>query len=253
MRPREWLAHPLAWLTAVPVLVAAVPAALLAAIWLWGGLDTTGEEVDWAAVSALAATAAAAATTFAAGSVVFAARQLRLEREADRVVRQPYLRVDLDLEGFGSDATFQRPGAPRIYDAGDFGADHLHGAVEALTDGESPLGLLLLVRNLQESALGFAYDVIVEVRIAWTLPDAPGEPDPIRLTLRFAYVAPGQLTVFRVCKLRQDLSSLHVTVEDVKYTGLLVSGEYLREVHGVLVLDWSPKGARHERAYRLTR
>ena len=233
--------------------VLAVPSAVFGIAVLSGGVDLSGPHLDWGVVSALASATSAAATLVAALTIVWASQELRLQEEADRVARQPYLRVDVDLVegGYPVPSSFDAPKPLRVFSAWDFGRDDLVHALEGLHQGESPREVRLYVRNLQNAPLGIAYDVVVELLLEWTLAEQDG--GQCRIQLNFAYVAPGQTTAFEICRLRQGLTSLRVIVEDVRYQGLFSKPEQLREVHGALELVWSPQDIRHERRYRLSR
>ncbi|WBL37298.1 hypothetical protein O0235_06925 [Tepidiforma flava] len=240
----------------VALLILGVPGIVLLAAWMFGGLDTRGPYVDWTLVNALASVGGAVATAVAAGTVVLVSQELRLQEEAERVARQPYLRVDVDLDEDWTGKSFDRPRPTRTFNAWDFGRDDLARALEGVGQADGPRGLLVFVRNLQNAAVGIAYDVTVDLRIEWGVEDAPGSPgvrEECDVSLSFAYVAPGQVTAFEVCRLRHELSWLRVTVVDVRYQGLFGRPEQLREVHGVLEMVWSPQEVRHERRFRLSR
>lgn len=237
----------------VGVFVLTVPATILGLAFLFGAVDLRGPHLDWGVVSALAGAASAAATLVAALTIVWAGQELRLQEEADRVARQPYLRVDVDLVegGYPVPSSFDAPKTGRVFNAWDFGRDDLSHALEGLHDAEGSREVRLFVRNLQNAPLGIAYDVVVELLLEWTLGEHDG--GQCRIQLNFAYVAPGQTTAFEICRLRQGLTSLRVIVEDVRYQGLFSKPEQLREVHGALELVWSQQDIRHERRYRLSR
>ncbi len=228
-------------------------------IWVFGGLDTQGRFIDWAAIGALGTIGAAVATVLAVGTLAFAARELqnraeelRRQAEADRVTRLPYLRVDIGLDGIAANG-FTPPHTEHLFDADDFDPSGSLGLFDQIAPSQSAtdaMGLVLWVTNLQSAALGIAYKIEVKVLVAWD------ENDPLQTAetlVEFTYLAPGQTTAFKLTDIRTDLPWLFAKVVEVSYEDIF-GLERLPESHGALTMLYDRnRGMRNERSFQLSR
>lgn len=230
-----------------------ISAAIVFVIWLFGGLQTSGDFVDWNVVTALATLAAALAASGALVALAFNLRELDAGRREERLSRQPYLRVDVGFEERIAYSTgFSPPSSNVVFEVKDFGdqANAEGLAPLAPAPGELSFGLLLWVTNKQQSPLGFAYGISLQLIVGW--PDERGEPTSTEVSVHFAYVEPGKTTAIRLARVRRRIPWLVAVVVAVSYQDAF-QGQPLFDRHGALEMyyDEVQGVASHGRKFRL--
>ena len=223
-----WLPIALSWLA-----VGALVAVALSLVGLLGGIDTSGGAIDWVAVAAVAAVVSSLATVALGAGLVISASQIEHERrtaaDEQRILRQPYVRVDLGFDDYFNQPGFMRPVAAHMYELADFvqlDVGPMPLAALGSADGH-PLSLWL--QNLQRQDLGIAVEIRVGIYAAWLSGSGPFEED---FELRFRYLAPGQVTGVRLAHVPRRVHSLVARVTDVTYQDLL--GNNLKGAHGAM-------------------
>ena len=251
----------------------AVVGATVGVLFWQGGLSTSGDEVDWTAVSAISAASSAIATVVLIAALGFTAvefdrRAQELKRQADkdrehaderarqmagdakqeRIARRPYIRADIAFAD-RHEANFAPPATTHVYSLAELS---LHAAGHELSEIDSgssydSFDLVLWLTNLQLEPLGIADDVVVELSIWWRTSDAL-EIQVKRLSVLLAYLGPGQTTAIRLCRPPKLLNQVVAEVKSVSYMDIF--GETSYESHGAMGMLYDDGEVRNERTLR---
>jgi hypothetical protein len=231
-----------------------VCALIVAVVWLAGGLDTSGDHLNWNAIAALAGIASALAAAGAVATLRFAVQQIAAQREqiageqrSERIGRQPYLRVDIGFqERIARHRGFEPPETPYVFTAKDFGLESRLSDLEGIrtAPGEPGFSLVLWVTNLQTAALGIAYRVSVRCDLAW----GESDRDNAGVVVDFAYIQSGRTTAVEITRVRRDVPWFSASVGAVQYADLF--GKLaLTDHHGALEMMYDHNGVRNERKW----
>lgn len=229
---------------------ACVVAGLLLLVWLFGGLRTSGQYLDWGAVGALATVAGATAALGALATIGYSVYQLGANQRDERASRLPYLRVDVGFDHpRARHEGFVPPAAGYIFTPHDFGIDGELSMLQRLAPvfGERGYGLVLWVTNQQTASLGTAFDIHIQLVVSWF---EGGEAVHAAGRVRFTYVEPRQTTALRLARVRADVAELVIRVISVSYRSLQ-DGSRLSDRHGATLMyyDGPSKEVRNERTF----
>jgi hypothetical protein len=245
------------------VVVAMVVLTFLAAVFVFGGLRTSGSHIDWNAVAALATLGSVVATVGALGLLRFTAAQLQLatvqlrtqtdqlavESRQQRIALQPYLRVDVGFEEeSGREAGFRPRTSKYVFSAAEFRlldqADDMSGAAPGSVS-EPSFGFCVWATNLQQTSIAVAYNIEVDLVVGWRRADGVEEALPVQV--QFAYLEPGQTTAVRIARVAQVIDWFVAAVEDVRYQDVFGT-ETLVERHGAQHMLYNREGVTNDRS-----
>lgn len=234
----------------------------LSIVWIGGGLQTDGDNIDWTAIGALAAVGSSVATAAAISALFFAVVQTQSQARDERQRLKPYLRVDVGFkEPNRNGRGFRLPPALRYFTAADFDIPDQVTEFAALRPqaGETAVTLCLWVSNRQDAAIGTAYNVEARVILTWSESTEGAAAESARkaltLNVQFTYVEPGSTTAIELGQVRSSVPFLGVQVEHVAYDDIFGRAR-LVDRHGALGMVYRGSGegnVRHERAYSLGR
>lgn len=240
----------------VAVVVALVAGASLI-LWTSGAFSTSGGELDWSVVAAIAGVVGALTSIATAAALGLAAVQFdrqsasrEAEQERDRVAHFPYVRVDIGFGDHLRQPGFRPPQARHVYELATLGNYAvLLADLAEITDEAAGHPLVLWATNIQSAAIGIADSVGVRIKLAWQTYSA-ASPVVREFDVAFSYLEPGRTTAVRLCSVRGDIYEFLARVEDVRYYDIF--GNDSRDTHGAMALVYAEGEVSNERKVRRT-